>query len=436
MDARHSRTRRNVATALGVVGALLAATTACSGAGSDSSDGFTYWSMWKQGEPQQKVLAAAVADFEKETGIEVDVQWQGRNNLQKLVPTLNTGNVPDLVDGSYVKLVPALVATEQSRGLREAFDTDVEGMPAVSRIPSRYLAAGDIDDSSGQPWMMPYSLTSDAVWYDAASHPEIRKNPPRTWDEFVAVLDGLKREGETPLAADGDVTGYNAAYLSTLIVRELGPGALKKIAEDRTGKAWQQPEVVDAARKVEQLVRGDYFIKGYRASKWPAQQQKWADRKAALMFMGSWLPTESATYAADGFEYASFPFPATGSGDTSMRADFVGFAVPKKADGAENAMKFAAFLLGKKYQDAFGEEAKVIPIRADAAISPELAGVKKSLDSSASFHQQNDGVAFPGYNEKVFWAKNDDLFLGKVSARQFVDSMTAAQAAYWKDQAQ
>jgi raffinose/stachyose/melibiose transport system substrate-binding protein len=434
MGTQFSGRRRHLPIALTAAGALVCAATACSGTGSASSDGFTYWSMWKQGEPQQKVIAAAVADFQKQTGIKVKVQWQGRNNLQKLVPALNTTSVPDLVDGPYVKLVPALVATKQSLGLKAAFDTKVDGSTAGSLVPAKYLKTIDINGADGRPWMLPYSLTSDAVWYNAATYPELRRDPPRTWDDFIAVLDRLKKEGRTPLAADGDVPGYNASFLSTLVDRNLGPGGLKKVASDPTGNAWLDPAVLDAAKKVEQLVHGGYLIKGYKASKWPAQQQKWADNKAALMFMGSWLPTESATYAAKGFEYAAFPFPATAAGNTSMRADFVGFAVPKKADNAKDAQRFAAFLLGKKYQDALGEQAKVIPIRADAGTSPQLADVKKALDSAESFHQQNDGVAFPGYNEKLFWAKDDDLFLGKVTAEQFVHGMQAAQAAYWTDQ--
>ena len=74
---------------------------------------FTYWSMWKEGEPMQKVVAEAVKDFEAETDIKVDVQWQGRDNIQRTVPTLSTQTGPDLVDSSFVKIFPALVASGQ-----------------------------------------------------------------------------------------------------------------------------------------------------------------------------------------------------------------------------------------------------------------------------------------------------------------------------------
>ena len=84
-----------------------------------------------------------------------------------------------------------------------------------------------------------------------------------------------------------------------------------KVAEDKTGQAWKQPVALDAAKKVEQIVKGGFLISGYNASKFPLQQQQWAVNKAALMFNGSWLPTESSTYRAKGFQIASFPFPTT-----------------------------------------------------------------------------------------------------------------------------
>jgi raffinose/stachyose/melibiose transport system substrate-binding protein len=435
MTARPARSARKTAVLAIVALAVTLGASACSRSAAEAGGGdtFTYWSMWKVGEPQQKVIASAIADFEKQTGIHVKAQWQGRSNLQKLTPALNTNSVPDLVDGPYVKAYPALVATEQALGLKAAYATKVDGKPAGELIPQKYLKAANINLPDGQPWMLPYQVQSDAVWYNGATLPDVKANPPTTWDQFVALLEKTKASGVAPIAADGDVSGYNAAWLATLIVREGGPGTLKEIAQDPSGQAWKQPLALDAAKKVERLVKGGFFISGYGASKFPLQQQKWANNKAAFIFMGSWLPTESGSYAAAGFDYQSFPFPKVGEAD-SMRADLSGFMVPKKAKHADAAQKFAAFFLGKKYQDAWGRDAKVIPVREDSPTSPELAGVQAALKSATSYHQQNDGVAFPGYNEKLFWANSDQLFLGKVSAQQFVDKMAIDQAEYWKKQ--
>src|SRR6185437_4420632 len=108
---------------------------------------------------------------------------------------------------------------------------------------------------------------------------------------------------------DGDIAGYNSAWFSNLMIHSGGPGSLYKIAADKTGAAWDSPAVLAAAQKVQALAQGGYLINGYNASKWPAQQQAWANGGADLLLNGSWIPTETGTYAAKDFQYSSFPFP-------------------------------------------------------------------------------------------------------------------------------
>lgn len=426
--------------ALALISALALSAAGCaSGAGSSGASEtpggeFTYWSMWKEGEAQQKVVASAVADFQKETGVKVNVQWQGRDNIKKTVPTLNTNSVPDLVDGSSNNLGSLLAATGQAKALTAAYGAEVDGKKVTDLIPKAYLKNGAIT-AKGQKaaWMLPYSITSDAIWFNAATHPELVKSPPKTWDDFITTLDKLKASGgEAPIALDGDIGGYNANWYISAMVRLAGPGSVAKIAADKTGAAWDSPNALKAAQMLEQIVKGGYIIPGYNASKWPAQQQAWASNKAALMFNGTWIPTETAPYAAPGMQYSSFPFPLVDGGSNAKRADFTGFAVPARAKNADNAQKFATFFLKKKYQDELGTQAKILPVRSDAAVSKEMSTVKTALDGAKSYYLQMDGITYPGYNDKLFVPAITNLLLGKTTAQQFVDAMKTGQADYWK----
>ena len=268
-----------------MAGAALAL-SACGGgtdkAGDAGAEGGTlsYWSMWKVGEPQQLVIEKAIADFEEETGATVKVQWQGRSNVQKLVPALNTNNVPDIVDGPYAKLAPVLGNTGEALPLDGAYASEVEGTKVSDLIPEKYLKVSNISDKDGKPWMLPYSLSSDGIWYDASANPELETAPPASWDEFIGLLDKFKADGKVPLAADGDIAGYNSMWFTTALVRTDGTGSFAKVVEDKSGAAWDAPSVLEAAKKVEQIAQGDYLIGGYNASKWPAQQQIWATSRA------------------------------------------------------------------------------------------------------------------------------------------------------------
>lgn len=422
---------------------VIVALSGCGGGGGSANNSssiskpsgtLTFWSEYSKGEAQQKVLAEGIKAFEKKSGVTVDVQWQGRNVTQKLQASLNTNNVPDLVESSSAKLSPVMEATSQADDMKKAFNVKVDGKTVSDWIPKAYLDGSNLIAKDGDPWMLPYTVTTDGLWFNEAKHPDLAKNPPKSWDGLMKTMKQLKADGDTPLAADGDIDGYNAYWFNSLYIKSQGPGSLKKLASDKTGKAWDSPAALDAAKKVQQLVDSGVIIDGYTASKFPAQERKWANNKAALLFCGSWIPTETTPYAASGFKYDSFAFPSKQGKPVSQRADFIGFAVPKKADNPAAAKAFAAFMIGKKYQDALGTKAKILPIRQDAKTSPELVSEKKALSNATQFYQQNDGIVFPGYLEKVFNPLDDDLFHGKINAKQFVAKMKASQVSYWKTQ--
>ena len=427
-----SPTRRQLF-ALGAGGAAAAALAGCGGSSSDSGDSITYWSNWKEGESQQAVLAEAVAAFEEETGITVSVEWQGRQVTQKIVPVLNTPQVPDILDGAYGKLAPVLAATGQVRPLDDLFASDVEGEAITDVIPEKFRNESTMQD--GSPWLLPVFLTSEAIWFDKTTHPEIAEAPPEDWEQFIALLDDLKSQGKTPLAADGDVAGYNVAWFQTAYLHLTGVGGLHELVSDESGALWDEAEALEAAQCVEQIVQGGYLVPGYDASKWPAQQQTWATNDAALLLNGSWIPTETAPYASEGFEYSSFPIPSPDpTQEKIMRAEPTGFAIPARAKNPEAAAEFAKFLLRQEYQEKIALEGGQLPIREGIETIPELAAISASIDEADNTYLAADGISYSGYMETVMWPINDELFLGKIGAEEFISKMKAAQVDYWEAQ--
>ena len=430
-----SPTRRQLF-ALGAGGAAAAALAGCGGtssSGSGSGDSITYWSNWKEGEAQQAVLAEAIVAFEEESGITVTVEWQGRQVTQKIVPVLNTPQVPDILDGAYGKLAPVLAATGQVRPLDDVFSSDVEGEAITDVIPAKFRNDSTMVD--GSPWLLPVFLTSEAIWYDKAQHPELSQSPPADWDAFIALLQEMKAEGKTPLAADGDIAGYNVAWFTNSYLNIGGVGSLHELVSDETGALWDGATALQAARCVEQIVQGGFLIPGYDASKWPAQQQAWSTHDAELLLNGSWIPTETAPYAAEEFEYASFPMPSPDpSAERVMRAEPTGFAIPARAKNPEAAAEFAKFMLRQDIQEKIAAEAGQIPIREGIETTPELADISAAIDAADDTYLAADGIAYSGYMETVMWPINDELFLGKIGAEEFVSTMKDAQIAYWEAQ--
>ncbi|MER6951935.1 ABC transporter substrate-binding protein [Nonomuraea sp. NPDC000554] len=414
--------------------ALSMGLTACGGDGG-SGDGkqFTYWSMYKQDEVRAKIVQDAATAFSKETGIKVNVVFQGRENLKKLQPTLVGGNVgADLVDGAAFNVLNLLQVTGNAADLSDVYAAKITGedKTVAEVMPDTYER---LVTDGGAKYLVPVAVHSWQIFYDARKHPRLAQQPPQTFDELLAVLDELKQQGRKPLALDGDIPGYVTKWAATLLIRELGPGGLTKVLQDRSGAGFDDPGVLRAAAYMEKLGKGGYWADGWDASKFPAIQQKWAQGKSDLLFMGTWAPSETGEIAGKEFEYRSFPFPKTAAGHDSQETTLFGFAIPKKARNAESAKKFIEFFLNKKWMDRIPAEDKVLSVRVDTSTPKELADTKRTLDSATSAHFALDGVQKMGdWETKIFNPMSKEIMAGRLSAADFVAQLKAKTVEWWK----
>ncbi|WP_167382940.1 ABC transporter substrate-binding protein [Streptomyces mangrovisoli] len=427
-----------------VLGAMFAAAAGLTAAGcgstatstGDGSSAFTYWSMWKQNEPQAKVIQAAITQFTKDTGIKVSIQWKGRQVVQQLAPTLNTANVPaDLVDSSDRFAYAQLQATGQALDLTPVLDLSIPGETGNTVggvVPAKYR---DLSTTDGTLWQIPYEVITTQLWYDGHALPDVAAEPPATWAEFTELLARRRAErGDGPLALDGDIPDYAAYWTYYAVLRGLGPGAFGKAATDKSGARLKADGFVDALRHVEKLVSGGDFTKGYDGSKWPAIQQKWAKGKSDFLLLGTFAPSETAEFATSGFTYRSMPFPAfTEGGDSSQDISLIGFSIPKKAKNTAAAQKFIAYFLAKKHLQGIATQAKNITPRADIDAPAELADAQKAL-TEGTVVKTLDGVKETAaeWYTKVFLPLNTKFITGHLTAKSFADKLAHDSAAYWK----
>ncbi|MBT2400451.1 ABC transporter substrate-binding protein [Streptomyces sp. ISL-100] len=426
--------------AMSAAGALALGPAGCgsaAGGGGVAGSGkeLTYWSMWKEGEPQQKALSAAIEDFTAETGIKVKVQWQGRDVLKKLQPTLRGVPAADLIDRNLPQVKSIMVATNSAADLVDVLKEPVpgeSGKTVADVVPEKYLELGR---AAGKQVVLPYAVVANGLWYDGKSFPAPGKKTPGNWDAFRATLDAEKEAGRAPLALDADIPDYSAYWYSNFVVAAKGPGSFHRAAADKTGKLWKEPAYVKAAERVSSLAKGGYFADGYDASKFPAIQQKWATGKAGFLLMGSWIAGETKPYAKSGFDYKMLPFPTDGApgAGTPVEATTFGWVVPTKAKQGEAARKFVAFLYSKQQMQAYADEAQGIVAREDITVAPAMADAAKSLKENTPYHTF-DGVDmdFAEWWTKTFHPLHTKLVTGKISAQDFSDQLAAQSAGHWK----
>ncbi len=428
-----------------VGGALVAATlTACAGGGETSGAGsFTYWSMWTEGEPQQVVLSAAIDEFTAETGISVDVQWTGREVLQKVIPRLNAGGVPDLVDQEGTALVGQLVPVNGLLGLESLYGEKVDGEDVTigevidPSLVARYITA------DGEPAMVPYEIIGSAMWYNGLSHPDLDRDAMGTWDGFVAELDRLKGEGRFPLALDGDEAYYCAYWLSWSMIRHSGVGSVASAVADSTGETWATADMAAAVDDLLQLIDAGYLPSDFNATRWPTQQTGWAKGLTDYFLMGTWAPSETAgALEAEGIdvattiEYRSLPYPMVdgGAGNAGVEADVIGFAIPATARNADLASQFIAYFLNTDRLSLIATDTKNMTSRLDIAPPVELADYYSDLTADgAEFALAMDGVGLESsqFMNDVWMPFAYDLFAGTyASGDAFVAALAKRSAEF------
>ncbi|MEV6055110.1 extracellular solute-binding protein [Streptomyces sp. NPDC052107] len=432
---KRSRTLRLVTAC--TLGAITLTTAGCSGGsggtgGSAGARELTYWSMWKEGEPAQIALQASIDQFTKRTGIKVNVQWQGRDVLTKLQPTLTGHPAADVFDRNLAQVKSMMVPTGTASDLSGLLGSKIPGEQATIAdvVPPAYRTLGQ---ANGKQVILPYNVVATSIWYNAARFPKLSSAAPTTWSAFQKLLDKQKAAGKAPLALDADIPDYNAYWYTSLVVSRLGAGSFHKAAGDKTGATWDQPGYLQTAQQVEKLAKGGYFAEGYKASKFPAIQQKWAANKADFIIMGSWLPSEAASYAANGFKYASFPIPGTGSAPSPVPATCYGWVVPSKAQHKSEAEKFISFMYGKQQMQALADKTSTISARQDVEPVPAVAGAAASLKANGTY-ETADAVNedYAEWWTKVFEPLDDKLITGGINASSFISQLKSQSVDYWK----
>ncbi|WP_018526215.1 ABC transporter substrate-binding protein [Alkalispirochaeta alkalica] len=405
-------------------------------------DVLEYASMWNPGEPQAVYMEEMARKFEAETGIRVDISFAGRDVLTKIRSRILMGDVPDIVEQDFSELAGAFLRND---GILVQPLTDFfyqtpgpEGQPTMMDLFDENVIT--LYAHNNEIYFFPYEFITSGFFYDKTLFAEQGLSAPRTWDEFIQVNRDLKAAGIPPLALDGNISFYNAYYYYWALTRVMGPGHLARAAGDRTGKTWDEPGYLEAARMVYQLSAGgeNFFQPGYAGSNYPAAQADWALNRSGSILCGTWIPSETREQTVDGFEVGFYPFPEVPGGAGSVgdvEAYLIGFAVPVEAKNPEAAREFMRFISRKEHANQLARDTINIAARTDAAYPRLLEGVRPTLEGAQRFHVSYDGVMqlYPEWFANVFYPVDNALVFGNITPEEFISRMKADTIAFWRN---
>ena len=379
-----------------------------------------YYETWGEGEPQNKIFKAEADEFTAKTGIKVNIKVLGRTATKSLSSDIASGAAtPDLMDSGtdHIAADEALKVAGHLDDVTKIPVPGEDGKTIGDVIPANVLKSAT--DKDGHLIYVPHTVISTAIWYDAARFPDVAANPPKTWSDFIALLDKEKAAGKVPIAQDGLVNFYNIYWFYWAMMRHGGPGSLVGLSTDAS--AWDKPETLAAAKDVAQLAKGGYFQNGYMGTKYPAAQNDWAQGKEALNINGTWLPAETHPQAPADAKPGSFQYPTIDGGHDSVEVGSLGWGLSAKAKHPNAAKLFLSYLVQKSVITKISTDALNIPSRADCPAPENLKQAQDAVVNAKETNQTYDGAtANNRWWNDVMLPLDDQLLGGKITPEDFI----------------
>jgi len=228
----------------------------------------------------------------------------------------------------------------------------------------------------GKTYGVPWTFGMVGFWYNKALFEQAGiTETPKTWTEFLSVVEQLKAAGITPIALGEKDKWPGHFWWSYLAVRNAGEDGFMK-AYNREGSFADEP-FIKAGMELQQLIDLEPFQDGYLEQTYGDQQVVMAKEQAAMELMGQWAFGANSGVAEDNLDnYIAntgwFPFPtvddgAGGAADAFGGGD--GFAIGKNAP--PETIELVKFLTSKENQAAM--------VEAGIASLPVVKGIESSV---------------------------------------------------------
>lgn len=396
----------------------------------ESGAKLVYWTMWNEAEPQGQVIQQAVDAFIAKTGVQVDINFNGRDIRKTLQPALDSGELIDLFDediervlnvwGNYLLPLDNYVAASYE---------DIGGQPYRSAVNktlidlAENLGAAKAFADGGKIHNIPYQPMTFVVMYnkDLFAQAGITASP-KTWAEFQDACAKLKAAGIAPITVDD---AYVASLFGYTMDRIVGAEKCYDMVKNRD---FSDPGVLKAAQLWEDMAKNGYISSKAATNVYPSGQvEEIAKGTAAMYLNGTWLPNEIKSQAPD-LNWGSFAWPAieaTGDGIEANNYGCQSFGINKNTQYPNAAFALVRWLTTGEWDQKLADESLGVPVANDATWPKQTAEAKAVIDSTTKRLNWAVGMEDDPEINTALKSAFAKLVTGEFKAQQFADALLA-----------
>ncbi|MBW4716866.1 ABC transporter substrate-binding protein [Saccharothrix obliqua] len=330
--------RLKVTAALAAVIAML---TACSGgttagAGDGPLAGQTVEVVGTWSGDEQQRFEQVLRVFEDKTGADVRYTPAG-DELPTVLQTRVQGGTPPNV---ALVAQPGLVRQLARAGALKAVSGDVE-KAVTEHNAGVWKKHGTVDGKLYGVYFK--AANKSAIWYRGDALDEIGAQPPRTWEDFLAVGRAVADTGQAAVSVGGADGWTLTDWFENVYLRTAGPADYDKLATHEI--PWTDPSVRTALSRLGELFGDPRLVEGGGSGALQTEFPKSVinvfgeSPKAAMVFEADFVASviTTNTKAKVGEDAKFFRFPSIGGSPDSVVAGG-DVAVQLKDDPATNEL--------------------------------------------------------------------------------------------------
>lgn len=222
------------------------------------------------------------------------------------------------------------------------------------------------------------------LWINKAVMDKIGGTEPKTFDDFVALLEKAKAAGVTPLALGGQ-DWQEATMFDSVVLSTGGPEFYDKAMNQLDEDALKSDTMKKSFDNLAKLL--PYVDANFSGRDWNLATAMVIKGDALVQVMGDWAKGEfNAAKKVPGTDFLCYRFPGT-DGSVIYNSDMFGmFNVPDDRKAAQIALATAT--LSKSFQSAFNVVKGSVPARTDVPDTDFDACGKKGI---ADLKAANEG---------------------------------------------
>nr|WP_314547236.1 ABC transporter substrate-binding protein [uncultured Massilia sp.] len=319
---------------------------------------------------------------------------------------------------------------------RKGYLDKLDGKPGMQNFAPTSLVAWQTDDGK-DTFCMPVASVIHGFLYNKKIFKQLDLQPPRTVDDFFAVLEVLRKSGIVPLAL-GTAEGWEA---SQIVYTNIGPNFWR-------GEQGRKALIAGRARLTDapfvdalafEARMGSYLGKDAASRTYADSQALFASGQAAIYPAGSW---DIARFGqASGLELGAFAPPVRRTGDPCFISDHMdlGLGVNRKSKNKDDAYAFLAWVGSQEFADLYTDRLTgfftlsnhLIAVR--DPVAKQMADWRASCASTIRFNAQVLNRGQPSM-ESELWTVNAQVLNGSLAPKDAAARLQEGFARWYKPQ--